>query len=683
MLVSTLIAIIPLALAGLNFNYYTTKSLRESAYEQNQILSKTISNGVTDYMTKAYVLTEELVNNEHVIGFDSEEQGRAIKDTSKRNSYFDLFCIQDMKGNQTSRSKGKLANRADRWWFKQSVNTKKPFVSKSYLTVNDDSEAINSIIFPILDGEGKMLGVMDADLKLDELQKMVEKYSTKKAYAYIIDGEGSVIAHPDRKQVQEIYNYKTLHKTVKIKDSLGNLIRDNNGIPKTKEEDINVPEKLKESSYKALEGKAGIVTYKDLDGKDIISAYETIKLPGDSQNWAVVTVQKDAFAGVRSIQYKLVIFGIVLLIVVIVGSYIFSSELAKPLVRLSRLTQKAAKGDLTVISEYKYEDEIGELSNAFNIMINNMKNLIRNIKEASEVVSNSSESLLISTQQTSSSITEVASAISGITTDMESGTESADLGVKASNELSKELDLVVNNINESKESSNKVYEVSNKGFDTINMLELKNEENRKVSKDVANVISSLSEKTNNIGMIVETINSISEQTNLLALNAAIEAARAGEAGKGFSVVAEEVRKLSVSTADSTNSVKTIINNIQRDIEIAKDTIRRSELVVSEQNKAVDDTRDSFKGINLSIENIVEKINSISNSLNSLEQRKSEVVSVTQNILEVTSGISDATQNVCGATEEQNAEMEEINSLSEELNRMAKKLTSEIEIFKVS
>jgi aerotaxis receptor len=78
-------------------------------------------------------------------------------------------------------------------------------------------------------------------------------------------------------------------------------------------------------------------------------------------------------------------------------------------------------------------------------------------------------------------------------------------------------------------------------------------------------IANMTQQTQNMAGMVESIDKIAFQTNLLALNASVEAARAGEHGRGFSVVAQEVRGLAEQSAKAAKQVQVMISQAQTSV----------------------------------------------------------------------------------------------------------------------
>lgn len=91
-------------------------------------------------------------------------------------------------------------------------------------------------------------------------------------------------------------------------------------------------------------------------------------------------------------------------------------------------------------------------------------------------------------------------------------------------------------------------------------------EAREVADEVNQGVLDLKSAIDEIASVVSLISDIAKQTNLLALNATIEAARAGEAGRGFSVVASEVKALSVETQSATEKIVASIDQLNQSAE---------------------------------------------------------------------------------------------------------------------
>lgn len=103
------------------------------------------------------------------------------------------------------------------------------------------------------------------------------------------------------------------------------------------------------------------------------------------------------------------------------------------------------------------------------------------------------------------------------------------------------------------------------GADLVADLQAGMENIAETVRNAGSVVDALSQRSEQIGDILNVITQIADQTNLLSLNAAILSAQAGVHGKGFAVVAEEIRKLSTRTASSVNEIEQLISKIRVEI----------------------------------------------------------------------------------------------------------------------
>ena len=206
-----LLAIVLILMISISFTSFYQKEIQNRNKERAGLLSESIQ----IFVDGAYNLVEELSVNPSILSMQTEIQTKILENCMERNPYFELLYIQNADGMQTGRSTGELADRSQRWWFIQTKESQKSFISNSYYSVNTGMPCA-SIFFPIYEENHDFLGVFAADLKLDYLQNMINEYSNTqyKEISFVIDGEGIVIAHPDNVQIEEQYNYKTLTKTI-------------------------------------------------------------------------------------------------------------------------------------------------------------------------------------------------------------------------------------------------------------------------------------------------------------------------------------------------------------------------------------------------------------------------------------------------------------------------------------
>lgn len=359
---------------------------------------------------------------------------------------------------------------------------------------------------------------------------------------------------------------------------------------------------------------------------------------------------------------------VVLLAILFMNGLLVGLVIRKILVPIKDITESSrelAEGKLDFQIDVKSQDELGQLGEALNTSVKNLKLYITDIsdvldgiaqgdlgKESSITYIGDFVQIQTAIGTISEQLNHTLSQIHASANQVDSGANQVAVGAQSlaqgateqASEVDNLLQMVeriteqINNNAETAASTNKEAEIVGGSITVCNDQ----------MREMAEAMDQINACSSEISKIIKTIEDIAFQTNILALNAAVEAARAGSAGKGFAVVADEVRNLAAKSADAAKDTTALIEKTLR--------------VVENGSVLTGKTQESLNSVVAGAENVTEDIRKITAASKEQELAINRIKDgITQ--------ISTVVQSNSATSEESAAASEELASQAQLLKRL--------------
>ncbi|MBH5316951.1 methyl-accepting chemotaxis protein [Paenibacillus sp. GSMTC-2017] len=510
-----------------------------------------------------------------------------------------------------------------------------------------------TIVMPMLDDSGKLLGIVGFFLSMDSLQEAAAKYTPMGGYVALITEAGTYLTNPTDP------------------DSIGKTFGDN-------------PEKvlLWEEIVKNKQDTGYTMNSK---GKRVMRSFDGIKLPGTDQVWYTQTAVEESriledYEKSRLTTIALTIAAMMLLGVVV---YILVRQMiVKPVQSLMSKMKEMAEGDLTGQLDIRTNDEIGQMGQAFNAMSVKLRDMFRLVSELATTVGQTSQQLTAGASEASEASRKIAESIQLVADGAQSQSRSSEDTSLAIQEMANGAMRISESSADVSATTEEVAKQTRCGNVKMQQAVGKMDSIHHTADETEKALHQLALKSEDIGSAIQLIADISVQTNLLSLNAAIEASRAGEHGRGFAVVAGEIRKLAEGAKSATTQISTILKEIQTDTKRVESAMKKGIGEIAIGVEAVGEGGQLFRSILQEIERVNGQLQAVSDASQQMTASTEEISATMDYQSDLADSASIESLHVAGAAEQQLASMEQISVAAVSLNGTVQQLLDNLSRFKI-
>ena len=406
-----------------------------------------------------------------------------------------------------------------------------------------------------------------------------------------------------------------------------------------------------------------------------------------ASNWNMMVVTPVAVYN-QLINQMVRVFIIVIIVASLFASVIigvFSNGITRPIVKMQGEIEQLQNLKIQVRGgavNKKRKDEIGSMEVALEELKDKLHNIVQHIMDVNMILKNQFENVENSVNTSVDDNNYMKGTLSQVVEQIDAASVQISTANDSLTELASNIENIAENMDKITRSANDTITAAGKGSESIRKLSEQIEESGQLQRETSITVKELSDKSESIGTISETINEIAGETALLALNASIEAARAGEAGRGFSVVADEISKLANQTAVATTDISNIIMEIREKISVVSNQMETINIKTNDCVASMSFTENSFSAINDDIVGMDRYISELNGSVEELNNRKQIIVNSFDTINEETKELSSSSQDIYATVEKLHEEMVVIKNSMAEVDGVIGQLNNIIEHFEI-